>query len=72
MEEDEAEHRRIREAAVLGKVYERLLIARLKFYLLPRMSTRQYSFMPQRSTEDALYDLMGHIRAKQSFRLSLG
>lgn len=49
---------------ILGKIYEKMLVARLKFYILPRMSTRQYGFMPQRSTEDSLYDLMQHIRSK--------
>lgn len=49
---------------VLGKLYERMLIARLKFKLLPRMSTRQYGFIPQRSTKDSLYDLMEHIRTR--------
>ena len=49
---------------VLGKVFEKLLVARLRFYILPRMSTRQYGFMPQRSTEDSLYVLMQHIRTK--------
>lgn len=49
---------------VLGKVYEKMLVARLKFHILPRMSTRQYGFMPQRSTEDSLYDLIQHIRSK--------
>ncbi|CAK1592792.1 unnamed protein product [Parnassius mnemosyne] len=49
---------------ILGKIFEKLLVARLKFHLLPRMSTRQYGFMPQRSTEDSLYVLMQYIHMK--------
>ncbi|KAA5578491.1 reverse transcriptase family protein, partial [Acinetobacter baumannii] len=48
----------------LGKIYEKMLVSRLKFHLLPKMSTRQYGFMPQRSTEDSLYNLMQHIHRK--------
>ncbi|XP_041973425.1 uncharacterized protein LOC121729104 [Aricia agestis] len=40
---------------VLGKIFEKMLVARLRFYLLPKISPNQYGFMPQRSTEDALY-----------------
>ena len=49
---------------VLGKILEKMVVGRLKWHLLPKMSARQYGFMPQRSTEDSLYDLMGHIRGK--------
>ncbi|XP_048000297.1 uncharacterized protein LOC125237346 [Leguminivora glycinivorella] len=49
---------------VLGKTLEKMLVARLRFHLLPNMSTRQYGFMPQRSTEDSLYNLMQYIRSK--------
>lgn len=49
---------------VLGKVYEKMIVTRLKFHILPRMSRNQYGFMPQRSTEDSLYTLMKHIRSK--------
>nr|XP_037872684.1 uncharacterized protein LOC119629756 [Bombyx mori] len=41
-----------------------MLVTRLKHHLLPRMSLRQYGFMPQRSTEDSLYTLIQHIRHK--------
>lgn len=47
---------------VLGKIYEKMLVSRLKFHLLPKISTRQYGFMPQKSTEDSLYNLMSYIR----------
>lgn len=47
---------------VLGKIVEKLLVTRLQWYLLPKLDTKQYGFMPQRSTEDALYDLVTHIR----------
>ncbi|XP_061729235.1 uncharacterized protein LOC133534169 [Cydia pomonella] len=43
-----------------------MLIARLRHHLLPKISKSQYGFMPQRSTEDSLYDLMKHIRKNLS------
>jgi ribonuclease HI len=49
---------------VIGKIFEKMMVARLRFYLLPKTSPRQYGFMPQRSTEDSLYTLMQHIRNK--------
>ncbi|XP_063539417.1 uncharacterized protein LOC134748560 [Cydia strobilella] len=49
---------------IMGKVFEKMVVNRLKFYLLPQMSDRQYGFMPQRSTEDSLYALMKYIRKK--------
>ncbi|GBP82541.1 Putative 115 kDa protein in type-1 retrotransposable element R1DM [Eumeta japonica] len=30
--------------------------------MLPSLSPKQYGFMPQRSTEDALYDLLNHVK----------
>ncbi|KAL0811622.1 hypothetical protein ABMA28_009992 [Loxostege sticticalis] len=47
---------------VLGKVLEKILVARMKWHLIPRFSTRQYGFMPQKSTEDALYILVHRIK----------
>lgn len=47
---------------ILGKILEKMLVGRLKHHLLPRMSALQYGFMPQKSTEDSLYDLMQYIR----------
>ncbi|XP_045777032.1 uncharacterized protein LOC123875323 [Maniola jurtina] len=49
---------------VLGKVLEKMLVTRLQFHIAPRLSTRQFGFMPQRSTEDALYTLVKHITHK--------
>ncbi|KAJ2939998.1 hypothetical protein O0L34_g14030 [Tuta absoluta] len=49
---------------VMGKIYEKMLVARLKYYLLPRLNSNQFGFMPQKSCEDALYKLMQHINAK--------
>ncbi|XP_049883069.1 uncharacterized protein LOC126378732 [Pectinophora gossypiella] len=49
---------------VMGKIFEKLLVGRLKWHILPRISTRQYGFMPQKSTEDSLYDLVNYIRLK--------
>ncbi|KAL0858961.1 hypothetical protein ABMA27_010821 [Loxostege sticticalis] len=49
---------------VLGKVLEKMTVARMKWHLVPRISTRQYGFMPQKSTEDALYTLIHRIKGK--------
>lgn len=49
---------------VLGKIYEKLLITRLKFYILPQISKYQFGFMPQKGTDDSLYTLMKHIQMK--------
>lgn len=49
---------------VLGKVLEKMVIGRMKWHLIPKMSTRQYGFMPKKSTEDSLYDLIHHIQKK--------
>ncbi|XP_045541155.1 uncharacterized protein LOC123722714 [Papilio machaon] len=46
---------------ILGKILEKMLVARIHWHILPQISPRQYGFMPQRSTEDALYDMMRHI-----------
>lgn len=51
---------------VLGKYLEKLLVRRLRWHLQPTLSTRQYGFMPQRGTEDALYDLVTHIRTRMT------
>ncbi|XP_063894705.1 uncharacterized protein LOC126057099 [Helicoverpa armigera] len=49
---------------VLGKVLEKMVVTRLQWHLVPRLSTRQYGFMPQRSTEDALYNLVNQIKVE--------
>ncbi|CAH2208052.1 jg10111, partial [Pararge aegeria aegeria] len=49
---------------VLGKILEKLIINRIKWYILPRLSTRQFGFTPQKSTEDSLYVLLQHIKNK--------
>ncbi|CAK1578891.1 unnamed protein product [Parnassius mnemosyne] len=49
---------------VLGKIYEKMLIRRIKWHIVPKISRNQYGFMPQRSTEDSLYDMMQFIKAK--------
>ncbi|XP_046977642.1 uncharacterized protein LOC124543462 [Vanessa cardui] len=48
--------------SILGKIVEKLLVGRLQYHLLPTLHPSQYGFMPQRGTEDALYDLVGHIQ----------
>jgi hypothetical protein len=47
---------------VIGKILEKMLVGRIKWHVVPGISPRQYGFMPQRSTEDALYTLMQRIR----------
>ena len=49
---------------VMGKILEKLLITRIRWHILPGLSNRQYGFMPQKCTEDSLYDLMKHINNK--------
>ncbi|CAH2225630.1 jg2420 [Pararge aegeria aegeria] len=49
---------------VLGKILEKMVIGRIKWHILPGLSTRQFGFVPQKSTEDALYVLMQTIRKK--------
>lgn len=55
--------------SIFGKVLEKMLVRRIKWHLLPMSNPRQYGFVPQRSTEDALYDLMqrvgGNLRKKE-------
>ncbi|GBP96809.1 Putative 115 kDa protein in type-1 retrotransposable element R1DM [Eumeta japonica] len=45
-----------------GKIVEKLMIGRIQWHMLPSLSPKQYGFMPQRSTEDALYDLVNHVK----------
>lgn len=49
--------------SVLGKVLEKMLVRRIRWHLLPRTNPKQYGFVPQRSTEDALYDLVQQVQA---------
>ncbi|GBP68199.1 hypothetical protein EVAR_23350_1 [Eumeta japonica] len=35
-----------------------------QWHMLPSLSPKQYGFMPQRSTEDALYDLVNHVKRR--------
>lgn len=57
--------------SVLGKIVEKLVVNRLQWHLLPTLNANQYGFMPQRGTEDALYDLMRHINERLSNRKSV-
>ncbi|GBP86156.1 hypothetical protein EVAR_57860_1 [Eumeta japonica] len=38
--------------------------SRIQWHMLPSLSPKQYGFMPQRSTEDALYDLVNHVKRR--------
>ncbi|GBP91337.1 hypothetical protein EVAR_57754_1 [Eumeta japonica] len=44
-----------------GDTEARMLVWRIQWHIMPKLQTRQYGFMPQRGTEDSLYDLMTHI-----------
>lgn len=57
--------------SVLGKTVEKLLVGRLQWHLLPTLSPKQYGFMPQRGTEDALYDLVRHVRQELNSKKSV-
>ncbi|CAK1590874.1 unnamed protein product [Parnassius mnemosyne] len=48
--------------SVMGKILEKMMVRRLKYYILPKLNPRQYGFVPQRCTEDSLYDLVLHIK----------
>lgn len=48
--------------SVFGKIFEKMLIKRIRWHILPKCNPRQYGFVPQSSTEDSLYDLVNHIR----------
>lgn len=50
--------------SVLGKIVEKLMVCRLQWHILPTLNSRQYGFTPQRGTEDALYDLMRHVKSE--------
>ncbi|CAK1583173.1 unnamed protein product [Parnassius mnemosyne] len=49
---------------VLGKVVEKMMVRRIKWHIVPKISKSQYGFMPQRSTEDSLYDMIQYIKAR--------
>lgn len=34
----------------------------MQWHVLPTLNSRQYGFFPQRGAEDALYDLVEHVR----------
>ncbi|XP_075990359.1 uncharacterized protein LOC142986010 [Anticarsia gemmatalis] len=48
--------------AVFGKIVEKLMIRRTLWHIQPTLNNNQYGFMPGRGTEDALYNLVDHIR----------
>ncbi|KAL0852573.1 hypothetical protein ABMA27_016991 [Loxostege sticticalis] len=49
---------------VLGKIFEKMMVRRIRWHTLPSLSPHQYGFTPQRSTEDSLYVMMRHIRER--------
>ncbi|KAJ2947204.1 hypothetical protein O0L34_g16912 [Tuta absoluta] len=55
--------------SILGKIFEKLMIKRVRWYTLPKLNPRQYGFVPQRSTEDSLYDLMQHVNKNMNNKL---
>ncbi|CAH2208513.1 jg11092 [Pararge aegeria aegeria] len=54
---------------ILGKILEKMIVRRIRWHLLPKANPRQYGFVPQRSTEDSLYDLVQQIRSNIDKRL---
>ncbi|CAK1583201.1 unnamed protein product [Parnassius mnemosyne] len=62
-------HRPIGLLSVMGKMLEKMFIRRIIWHLQPQANPRQYGFVPQRSTEDALYDLLKHIRQNLTKKL---
>ena len=51
---------------VLGKILEKMLVRRIRWHVLPRMSDRQYGFTPQRGTEDSLYVMIQYLRQQRA------
>ncbi|XP_045536678.1 uncharacterized protein LOC123721595 [Papilio machaon] len=49
---------------IFGKILEKMAVRRVRWYTAPSISGRQYGFMPQRSTEDSLYEMVQHIRSQ--------
>lgn len=49
--------------SILGKIVEKLKVGRLQWHTQTTLSKRQYGFTPQRGTEDALCDLLRHVRS---------
>ncbi|GBP90791.1 Putative 115 kDa protein in type-1 retrotransposable element R1DM [Eumeta japonica] len=45
-----------------------MLVGRLQWHLMPKLQATQYGFMPQRGTEDALYDLMTYIYKESNLK----
>ncbi|KAJ2937984.1 hypothetical protein O0L34_g14267 [Tuta absoluta] len=41
-----------------------MLVKRIRWHTLPEMSRQQFGFTPQRSTEDSLYVMMQHVKAR--------
>ncbi|XP_050563196.1 uncharacterized protein LOC118276113 isoform X1 [Spodoptera frugiperda] len=50
--------------SVFGKIVEKLMIGRIQWHILPTLHKNQYGFLPQRGTEDALYDLVNRIKTE--------
>ncbi|XP_063827121.1 uncharacterized protein LOC135076627 [Ostrinia nubilalis] len=48
---------------VLGKIFEKMLVRRIRWHTADHLCKTQYGFTPQRSTEDSLYDMMTHIKS---------
>lgn len=66
--QDPRSYRPIGLLSVLGKTLEKMLVGRLRHHLLPTMNPRQYGFVPQRGTDDALYDLVEHVRGRRQLQ----
>ncbi|GBP81474.1 RNA-directed DNA polymerase from mobile element jockey [Eumeta japonica] len=51
--------------SVLRKIVEKLLVYRLQWHVLSTLNDRQYEFVLQQETEDALCDLVINLRQKR-------
>ncbi|XP_069361305.1 uncharacterized protein [Maniola hyperantus] len=50
--------------SIFGKIVEKMMVGRLQWTILPTLNKMQYGFVPQRGTEDALYDLVNYVRSE--------
>ncbi|XP_050553864.1 uncharacterized protein LOC126911310 [Spodoptera frugiperda] len=50
--------------SVFGKIVEKLMIGRIQWHIFPTLHKNQYGFLPQRGTEDALYDLVERVKTE--------
>ncbi|CAI6374197.1 unnamed protein product [Macrosiphum euphorbiae] len=62
-------HRPISLLNTMGKLYEKLLLSRLKSHILPQIRPEQFGFRPQHSTEIQLVNFIDNITNNMNRRL---